>query len=127
MAEINVGDTFSIDGQKWSIKLIDLVGNDSRNKTGEPRIDASRFYTDEFGEEKVRKGRPSKFTVDAVCKAMGIPIPDATKSAIGFSKPIETTDKVEEEWSQLRESNRETVENLINLIPDADNSTNEDW
>lgn len=135
---VNVGDVFELDGKKWSIKLIDLDGSSPKNKSGEPRIDASPFYTDNFGEEKLRKGRPSKFKPEAVYKALGKSIPDSFDKTIvephkygfqpgGFTKISEDSEanvKPEPTWEEVRAS-REAVANLIGSIDD--DSTEDDW
>lgn len=113
---INVGDTFMLDGTKYSIKLIDLDGSHPNNKTGDPRIDASKFYTDEWGDEKIKKGRPHKFDVKSVCEAMGVGVPESI-AAQGFAPATEPIDSVEKEWEDTR-ADKERIEKLINVLGD---------
>ena len=118
---VSVGDTFVIDDVRWSVKLIDLTGTGPGNKTNKPRIDASRFYKDEFGEEKVRKGRPSKFTVEQVCGAMGVALPNGFNAPPGFAPKTVPQDEVEEDWEEIRAQR----ESIISMIEDT--SVDADW
>lgn len=120
---VSVGDTFELNGSKWAIKLIDLDGTHPNNKAGKPRIDASRFYTDEFGEEKVRKGRPSKFDPQDVYGALGLDVPKILETD-GFSTTTVPIDEVERSWEETRIS-KERVAELIGALDD--DATSEDW
>jgi hypothetical protein len=122
---VSVGDTFVLGGAKWAIKLIDLDGTHPTNKTGKPRINASRFYKDEFGYEKVRKGRPSKFTVEEVFAAMGQEVPKSSNPEnAGFELDTAPIDEAEKSWERVR-MNESRVAELIGSLDD--DSTDEDW
>ena len=123
---ISVGDTFELDGDKWAIKLIDLSGKHPNNKTGKPRIDASRFFKDEFGSEKVRKGRPSRFDPEVVFSVMGVKPEvccDATSNC-GLSTETIPLDAAENSWEQARVSESRVAELIGSL---DDDSNNDDW
>lgn len=133
---IKIGDTFSLNGERWCIKLIDLTGKHPKNKSGEPRIDASRFEINANGIETLRKGRPSKFKPQDVFDAMGIKMPEVVDEGGGvgfnFYQPpaaaaipvAESVDNVERDWEQVRVS-RERVRELLGKLDD--DSTEEDW
>lgn len=111
---VKTGDVFVVDGEKWVVRSIDLSGTNPKNITGEPRIDASKFFTDENGEEKVRKGRPSKFKPGVVYEALGYEAP-----TVEISKPKGGFALGEENLEDLRE-NREALELLINATVSED-------
>lgn len=120
---ISVGETFSIDGQKWVIKMIDLDGSNPLNKSGEARIDASKLVKNELGEERVKRGRPSKFKPAVVFEAMGQEVPRELDAKPGFAPivqvPTTPQDNEEEEWERLRER-RERISSLIDSLPGDD-------
>src|SRR5690606_36942974 len=102
---VKVGDVFVVDGEKWVVRSIDLEGTSPKNISREPRIDDSKFFIDEDGNEKVRKGRPSKFKPHVVYEALGFEAPDTEVKKGRFAPSM----SIEE----LRE-NREALEQLIN-------------
>ena len=129
---VTVGDVFELDGGKWAVKLVDLDGSHPNNKSKKPRIDASKFIVDEFGNEKVRKGRPSKFEPADVFKAMGLPFDESSvPQAAGFTfvdtANIPPVDSVEEEWEALRKS-EEREARIAELIGGlSDPAPNIEW
>lgn len=112
---MQVGDTFTFEGEEFSIKNIIVDTDDVRFPNG--RVDASKFVGEGIFR-KIQKGRPKAFKYETVAEILGESMPDRDID-IG----IEVSKEVEINWDAIKDP--EIVEGLLSTIDD--DSTVDDW